>query len=136
MIIIAENQRLRINPDSRHTWNWKLATPVAACISRYIFEKFIFGKMFTNCTPLEISTKYSKLLHFQPANKIFSKNIKIHFWQNYFWKNVHKLHSVRNFDEIFEISSFSAREQNIFRKYQDIFLKNLFLEKCSQIAPR
>ena len=66
---------------------------------------------------------------------IFS-SIEIYFWKIYFWKNVHKLHSARNFDEIFEISAFSAREQNVSRKISGYIFEKLFLEKCSQIALR
>ena len=56
------------------------------------------------------------------VNTVFEKNMR-HFlffpesryiFENFFFgENVHKLHSARNFDEIFEISAFSAREQNI-----------------------
>ena len=54
--------------------------------SRYIFEKMIFGKVFTNCIPLEMSTKYSKFLLFQPGNKMFPDKYRDIFLKNYFGK--------------------------------------------------
>ena len=91
--------------------------------------------MFTNCTPLEISTKYSKFLHLQPREKKKPEKYRDIFLK-FFKNNVHKLHSARNFDEMFENSAFSAREQNISRRITGYIFEKIFLEKSSQIALR